>query len=223
MDNWYSLRIAIVNEKYDEAIKLLQKFSKGIISNRRTFYSSLLALANAGYVAEVKGILKDTYNSKSDVDLKKIINNSILEYEIRQSLTEEQKDVVDHCIEMIRDALDFHEYDLVYDLCEWGYYVSGLPIFLYYEGKGFFKCHNYVDAEKTLLKYVEVGSVKTPKAYLYLTRIYDLRENRTGYLKYKKKMEAVDMVYTNSFYYYNFLNGGIDRKKSRIQLDNFIF
>ena len=38
MDNWYALRTAISNEEYDEAISLLQKLSKGIVSDRRTFY-----------------------------------------------------------------------------------------------------------------------------------------------------------------------------------------
>lgn len=222
MDNWYSLRIAIENEKYDEAINLLQKFSKGIISDRKTFYSSLLVLANVGYATEVKEILKDTYNPRSDVDLKKIINNSISEYEMKQSLTEEQKDIADRCIEMIREALDRHEYDLVYDLCEWGYYVSQLPIFLYYEGKGFYRCHNYVEAEKTLLKYVELGSVKTPKAYLYLAQIFKLRKDKPRYLKYKKKVEEVNVVYSNPYYFYDFINSGIDRKKCHIQLNKFI-
>ena len=171
MDNWYALRTAISNEKYDEAISLLQKLSKGIVSDRRTFYSSLLVLTKVGYISEVKQIIKDTYSSKNDEDVKRMIYNSMSEYESIKNLSDEQIDIVNKCIEMIRESLANEEYELVYDLCEWGYYVSQLPIFLYYEGKCFFKCHNYAVAEELLLKYVEFGSDKASKAYLYLARI----------------------------------------------------
>lgn len=80
MDNWYVLRTAISNEEYDEAISLLQKLSKGIVSDRRTFYSSLLVLTKVGYISEVKQIIKDTYSSKNDEDVKRMIYNSMSEY-----------------------------------------------------------------------------------------------------------------------------------------------
>lgn len=218
MDNWYSLRTAIIHKKYDEALSLLQKFSKGIISDRRTFYSSLLVLVNEGYVSEVKEIMGNTYSSKSDVDLKRIINNSISEYEMIQNLTEEQKDIVDSCIEKIKEGLRNHEYDLVYDLCEWGYYVSKLPIFLYYEGKCFYRCRKYEIARKILLKYVELGSTKVSKAYLYLTRIYDIKDDIQMYFKYKRRIVETEIVSLDSFYFYNLLGKTVDRKKNYLQL-----
>lgn len=119
MDNWYALRTAISNEKYDEAISLLQKLSKGIVSDRRTFYSSLLVLTKVGYISEVKQIIKDTYSSKNDEDVKRMIYNSMSEYESIKNLSDEQIDIVNKCIEMIRESLANEEYELVYDLCEW--------------------------------------------------------------------------------------------------------
>lgn len=220
MDNWYALRTAISNEEYDEAISLLQKLSKGIVSDRRTFYSSLLVLVKAGYISEVKQIIKDTYSSKNDEDVKRMIYNSMSEYESIKNLSDEQIDIVNKCIEMIRESLANEEYELVYDLCEWGYYVSQLPIFLYYEGKCFFKCHNYVVAEELLLKYVEFGSDKASKAYLYLARIYELKGNKNKYLKYKKKLEVAEMASFNSFYFYDLSNKKIDRQKYYLQLTN---
>lgn len=220
MDNWYALRTAISNEKYDEAISLLQKLSKGIVSDRRTFYSSLLVLTKVGYISEVKQIIKDTYSSKNDEDVKRMIYNSMSEYESIKNLSDEQIDIVNKCIEMIRESLANEEYELVYDLCEWGYYVSQLPIFLYYEGKGFFKCHNYAVAEELLLKYVEFGSDKASKAYLYLARIYELKGNKNKYLKYKKKLEVAEMANFNSFYFYDLSNKKIDRQKYYLQLTN---
>lgn len=223
MDNWYALRTAISNEEYDEAISLLQKLSKGIVSDRRTFYSSLLVLTKVGYISEVKQIIKDTYSSKNDEDVKRMIYNSMSEYESIKNLSDEQIDIVNKCIEMIRESLANEEYELVYDLCEWGYYVSQLPIFLYYEGKCFFKCHNYAVAEELLLKYVELGSEKTSKAYLYLTRIYELKGNKNKYLKYKKKLEVAEMASFNSFYFYDLSNKKIDRQKYYLQLTNLNF
>lgn len=220
MDNWYALRTAISNEEYDEAISLLQKLSKGIVSDRRTFYSSLLVLVKAGYISEVKQIIKDTYSSKNDEDVKRMIYNSMSEYESIKNLSDEQIDIVNKCIEMIRESLANEEYELVYDLCEWGYYVSQLPIFLYYEGKCFFKCHNYAVAEELLLKYVEFGSDKASKAYLYLARIYELKGNKNKYLKYKKKLEVAEMASFNSFYFYDLSNKKIDRQKYYLQLTN---
>ncbi len=220
MDNWYALRIAISNEEYDEAISLLQKLSKGIISDRRTFYSSLLVLTKVGYISEVKQIIKDTYSSKNDEDVKRMIYNSMSEYESIKNLSDEQIDIVNKCIEMIRESLANEEYELVYDLCEWGYYVSQLPIFLYYEGKCFFKCQNYAVAEELLLKYVELGSDKASKAYLYLARIYELKGNKNKYLKYKKKLEVAEMASFNSFYFYDLSNKKIDRQKYYLQLTN---
>lgn len=223
MDNWYALRTAISNEKYDEAISLLQKLSKGIVSDSRTFYSSLLILVKVGYISEVKQIIKDIYSSKKDEDVKRIIYNSMSEHEIIKSLSAEQIDIVNKCIEMIREALTNEEYELVYDLCEWGYYVSQLPIFLYYEGKCFFKCQNYAVAEELLLKYVELGSEKTSKAYLYLTRIYELKGNKNKYLKYKRKLEVAEMASFNSFYFYDLSDKNIDRQKYYLQLTNLNF
>lgn len=220
MDNWYALRTAISNEKYDEAISLLQKLSKGIVSDRRTFYSSLLVLTKVGYISEVKQIIKDTYSSKNDEDVKRMIYNSMSEYESIKNLSDEQIDIVNKCVEMIRESLANEEYELVYDLCEWGYYVSQLPIFLYYEGKCFFKCHNYAVAEELLLKYVEFGSDKASKAYLYLARIYELKGNKNKYLKYKKKLEVAEMANFNSFYFYDLSNKKIDRQKYYLQLTN---
>lgn len=220
MDNWYALRTAVSNEKYDEAISLLQKLSKGIVSDRRTFYSSLLVLTKVGYISEVKQIIKDTYSSKNDEDVKRMIYNSMSEYESIKNLSDEQIDIVNKCIEMIRESLANEEYELVYDLCEWGYYVSQLPIFLYYEGKCFFKCHNYAVAEELLLKYVEFGSDKASKAYLYLARIYELKGNKNKYLKYKKKLEVAEMASFNSFYFYDLSNKKIDRQKYYLQLTN---
>lgn len=220
MDNWYALRTAISNEEYDEAISLLQKLSKGIVSDRRTFYSSLLVLTKVGYISEVKQIIKDTYSSKNDEDVKRMIYNSMSEYESIKNLSDEQIDIVNKCIEMIRESLANEEYELVYDLCEWGYYVSQLPIFLYYEGKCFFKCHNYAVAEELLLKYVEFGSDKASKAYLYLARIYELKGNKNKYLKYKKKLEVAEMANFNSFYFYDLSNKKIDRQKYYLQLTN---
>lgn len=220
MDKWYLLRNAINNKNYEEAVSLLYDISKGIVSDKKLFYSSLMILANVGYITDVKIILAKTYTSKKDDDLKKIIFNSMDEYEKECSLTDEQLEITTGCIKMIREAFAYEEYELVYDLCEWGYYVSQLPIFLYYEGKCFYKCQNYAVAEELLLKYVELGSDKASKAYLYLARIYELKGNKNKYLKYKKKLEVAEMASFNSFYFYDLSNKKIDRQKYYLQLTN---
>ena len=223
MDKWYLLRNAINNKNYEEAVSLLYDISKGIVSDKKLFYSSLMILANVGYITDVKIILAKTYTSKKDDDLKKIIFNSMDEYEKECSLTDEQLEITTGCIKMIREAFAYEEYELVYDLCEWGYYVSQLPIFLYYEGKCFYKCQNYAVAEELLLKYVELGSEKTSKAYLYLTRIYELKGNKNKYLKYKSKLEVAEMASFNSFYFYDLSDKNIDRQKYYLQLTNLNF
>ena len=86
--------------------------SKGIVSDRRTFYSSLLVLTKVGYISEVKQIIKDTYSSKNDEDVKRMIYNSMSEYESIKNLSDEQIDIVNKCIEMIRESLANEEYEL---------------------------------------------------------------------------------------------------------------
>lgn len=71
MDKWYLLRNAINNKNYEEAVSLLYDISKGIVSDKKLFYSSLMILANVGYITDVKIILAKTYTSKKDDDLKK--------------------------------------------------------------------------------------------------------------------------------------------------------
>lgn len=112
MDNWYLLRNAINNKNYDEAVSLLYDISKGIVSDKKLFYSSLMILANVGYITDVKIILAKTYTSKSDDDLKKIIFNSMDEYEKECSLTDEQLEITTRCIKMIREAFAYEEYEL---------------------------------------------------------------------------------------------------------------
>ncbi len=220
MDKWYLLRNAINNKNYEEAVSLLYDISKGIVSDKKLFYSSLMILTNAGYIADVKIILAKTYTSKSDDDLKKIIFNSIDEYEKKCSLSNEQLEITTRCIKMIREAFTYEEYELVYDLCEWGYYVSQLPIFLYYEGKCFYKCQMYDVASELLLKYVNLGSEKVSKAYLYLTRISSLKKEKKQYVDYQRKMKIADMTNLNSFYFYDLTDSSVDKRKAYLQVNS---
>lgn len=220
MDKWYLLRNAINNKNYEEVVSLLYDISKGIVSDKKLFYSSLMILVNAGYIADVKIILAKTYTSKSDDDLKKIIFNSIDEYEKKCSLSNEQLEITTRCIKMIREAFTYEEYELVYDLCEWGYYVSQLPIFLYYEGKCFYKCQMYDVASELLLKYVNLGSEKVSKAYLYLTRISSLKKEKKQYVDYQRKMKVADMTNLNSFYFYDLTDSSVDKRKAYLQVNS---
>lgn len=220
MDKWYLLRNAINNKNYEEAVSLLYDISKGIVSDKKLFYSSLMILTNVGYIADVKIILAKTYTSKSDDELKKIIFNSIDEYEKECSLSNEQLEITIRCIKMIREAFTYEEYELVYDLCEWGYYVSQLPIFLYYEGKCFYKCQIYDAASELLLKYVNIGSEKVSKAYLYLTRISSLKKEKKQYVDYQRKMKIADMTNLNSFYFYDLTDSSVDKRKAYLQVNS---
>lgn len=220
MDKWYLLRNAINNKNYEEVVSLLYDISKGIVSDKKLFYSSLMILVNAGYIADVKIILAKTYTSKSDDDLKKIIFNSIDEYEKKCSLSNEQLEITTRCIKMIREAFTYEEYELVYDLCEWGYYVSQLPIFLYYECKCFYKCQMYDVASELLLKYVNLGSEKVSKAYLYLTRISSLKKEKKQYVDYQRKMKVADMTNLNSFYFYDLTDSSVDKRKAYLQVNS---
>lgn len=222
MDKWYLLRNAINNKNYEEAVSLLYDISKGIVSDKKLFYSSLMILANVGYITDVKIILSKTYISKNDDDLKKIIFNSMDEYEKECSLTDEQLEITTECIKMIREAFAHEEYELVYDLCEWGYYVSQLPIFLYYEGKCFYKCQIYDVASELLLKYVNLGSEKVSKAYLYLTRISSLKKEKKKYVDYQRKMKIADMTNLNSFYFYDLTDSSVDKRKAYLQVHSLL-
>ena len=170
MDKWYLLRNAINNKNYEEAVSLLYDISKGIVSDKKLFYSSLMILTNVGYIADVKIILAKTYTSKSDDELKKLFLIPLTNMKKECSLSNEQLEITTRCIKMIREAFTYEEYELVYDLCEWGYYVSQLPIFLYYEGKCFYKCQIYDAASELLLKYVNLGSEKVSKSILILNK-----------------------------------------------------
>lgn len=136
------------------------------------------------------------------------------------SLSNEQLEITTRCIKMIREAFTYEEYELVYDLCEWGYYVSQLPIFLYYEGKCFYKCQMYDVASELLLKYVNLGSEKVSKAYLYLTRISSLKKEKKQYVDYQRKMKIADMTNLNSFYFYDLTDSSVDKRKAYLQVNS---
>lgn len=134
------------------------------------------------------------------------------------SLGDEMKYRVNEYIELIREAFTLEEYFNIYDLCEMGFYLTGLPIFKYYEGKMFYKMEEYGLCIKTLDEYLKNGASKTSKAYLYLSGSYYHLNKLNDSRKYASKVYETDFVNDDSFYYVAPQDSGDNYKKNKTQL-----
>ena len=150
-------------------------------------------------------------------DLKKLLYRAIHEVDIYDSLDDDAKNRVNEYIELIREAFTFEEYFNVYDLCEMGFYLTGLPIFKYYEGKMFYKMEKYGLCIKTLDEYLKTGASKTSKAYLYLSGSYYHLNKLKDSRKYASKVYGTDFINDDSFDYVAPQDRGDDSKKNTTQ------
>ncbi len=105
-----------------------------------------------------------------------------------------------------------------YDVYMWGYYVTKMPVFIYYMAKMLYKKIEIMRKQKEhFMEYILVGSEKLSKAYLYLTCLNS--KNKNG-IKYASLMNKLSFVCHNDFivdYIYDRKESGIDIHKMKVQ------
>lgn len=217
MDKYKKLVELIDMSAYESAYNLIEQLSKSVITHKNEFFYSLYALIQNGYGSKVTKLFDDIFYDSKNNDLKKLLYRAIREVDMYDSLDDEAKNRVNECIELIREAFTFEEYFNVYDLCEMGFYLTGLPIFKYYEGKMFYKIKEYKLSIETLNEYLKTGASKTSKAYLYLSgSFYHLNKIKDS-RKYASKVYGTDFINGDSFDYVAPQDRGDDSKKNTTQ------
>lgn len=217
MDKYKKLTEFIEMGAYENAYNLIEQLSKSVITHKNEFFNSLYILIQNGYGSKVTKLFDDIFYDSKNSDLKKLLYHAIYEVDMYDSLDDEMKNRVNDYIEFIREEFTFEEYYNVYDLCEMGFYLTGLPIFKYYEGKLFYKIKEYELCIETLNEYLKTGASKASKAYLYISRscfhINKLKDSK----KYASKVYGTNFINDNSFDYVAPQDRGDDHKKNRNQ------
>lgn len=107
--------------------------------------------------------------------------NPVIVYYVRKRISEKQtlmelgQEVFKEYrgyIEKVKKAIKNGKYEEAIELCTLGRSKTGMPDFMYYEGKALYGMHKFTEAEKKLSGYLGVGSYKAPKAMHYLANIY---------------------------------------------------
>ena len=217
MNKYDELKNLIATCDYESAYNLIEQLSKSIITHKNEFFYSLYILIQNGYGSKVTKLFDDIFYDSKNSDLKKLLYRAIHEVNMFDSLDDEMKNRVNEYIELIREALTLEEYFNVYDLCEMGFYLTGLPIFKYYEGKMFYKMEEYGLCIKTLDDYLKNGASKTSKAYLYLSGSYYHLNKLKDSRKYASKVYGTDFINDDSFNYVAPQDSGDDYKKNKTQ------
>lgn len=217
MNKYDELKNLIATCDYESAYNLIEQLSKSIITHKNEFFYSLYILIQNGYGKKVTKLFDDIFYDSKNSDLKKLLYRAIHEVDMYDSLDDEMKNRVNEYIELIREAFTLEEYFNVYDLCEMGFYLTGLPIFKYYEGKMFYKMEEYGLCIKTLDEYLKNGASKTSKAYLYLSGSYYHLNKLKDSRKYASKVYGTDFINDDSFNYVAPQDSGDDYKKNKTQ------
>lgn len=217
MNKYDKLKNLITTCDYESAYNLIEQLSKNIITHKNEFFYSLYILIQNGYGNKITKLLDDIFYDSKNSDLKKLLYRAIREANMFDSLDDEMKNRVNEYIELIRETFTLEEYFNVYDLCEMGFYLTGLPIFKYYEGKMFYKMEEYGLCIKTLDEYLKNGASKTSKAYLYLSGSYYHLNKLKDSRKYASKVYGTDFVNGDSFNYVAPQDSGDDYKKNKTQ------
>lgn len=217
MDKYKKLVELIEMGAYESAYNLIEQLSKSVITHKNEFFYSLYILIQNGYGSKATKLFDDIFYDSKNSDLKKLLYREIHEVDVYESLDDEMKNRVNEYIELIREAFTLEEYFNVYDLCETGFYLTGLPIFKYYEGKMFYKIKEYDLCIKTLDEYLKIGASKTSKAYLYLSRSYYHLNKLKDSKKYASKVYGTDFINGDSFNYVAPQDHGNDHKKNKTQ------
>ena len=217
MNKYDELKNLIATCDYESAYNLIEQLSKSIITHKNEFFYSLYILIQNGYGSKVTKLFDDIFYDSKNSDLKKLLYRAIHEVDMYDSLDDEMKNRVNEYIELIRETFTLEEYFNVYDLCEMGFYLTGLPIFKYYEGKMFYKMEEYGLCIKTLDEYLKNGASKTSKAYLYLSGSYYHLNKLKDSRKYASKVYGTDFVNGDSFNYVAPQDSGDDYKKNKTQ------
>ena len=217
MNKYDELKNLIATCDYESAYNLIEQLSKSIITHKNEFFYSLYILIQNGYGNKITKLFDDIFYDSKNSDLKKLLYRAIHEVDMYDSLNDEAKNRVNEYIELIREAFTLEEYFNVYDLCEMGFYLTGLPIFKYYEGKMFYKMEEYGLCIKTLDEYLKNGASKTSKAYLYLSGSYYHLNKLKDSRKYASKVYGTDFINDDSFNYVAPQDSGDDYKKNKTQ------
>lgn len=120
---------------------------------------------------EAKELLSKIEVTESNQLLVTMLLNYIKDQEYLLSLTEEQRTEINNMITKGSECYKNRNNKEALEIYIMGEYIYDYSVFLYYLGKMYYKIHDYNESEKYLKRYIEVGSDKLPKAYLYLFKI----------------------------------------------------
>ncbi|MBE6157285.1 MAG: hypothetical protein E7160_00605 [Firmicutes bacterium] len=167
--------ITIDTEPVYKIIKVSKKQKSNIYNKEetktriKTFYRMLNALIEYDHNTAERIINNiEEPKTKTAVILNSYLRNKLEEKKKYISLSDEEKDIYNGCIEKGRDALNNKDYELALDYYKTGLIMTNHPIFYYYIGKAYYKDLRNYDAYETLLKYDEKSGEKYSKCNLYL-------------------------------------------------------
>ena len=228
VDSKYYKRLeeAYNNGNCKEIIECLEVITKKVYKREDLVFKSIYMIIQNGYYEEARVFLNQRIVLKKNEFKINLLKKSIVNEENFSYLNDDEKEVFYSAIEL--GGKSYRNFDVftAYDYYLWGLYYTSQPIFLYYIGKMLYKNKKFDEAEKLLLEYVEVGSSKISKAYLYLSCIAKKRHNFLLAEKYSNLCNMADEVYGEEFElleYYNYDdNEDIDILKLKIQNQDLI-
>ncbi len=138
-------------------------------------------------------IIKSKNMNNQEIEfIKKSINND-------ETLIEQEID----CYNLGKKHLEESNFPEAIKVFESGFYLNNNPIFLYYLGKTLYKENLYAQSQNLFLHYLEHGTLKSDKAYLYLSAIMLKMHKIKKHEKYVNQSNFVSKMLSNEIYIYS--------------------
>lgn len=188
----------LAQKRYDEVFSCIYSLVEEKKATKE-IYPILYKLAILGYHFQVYDIL---VNLSIDGELeKRIIENEIIYQQKVMTLDSYQLDVYNDAIKRISNEIENGEYMDAYMYSSYAYSITGVPEFLYYKGKSLFKMRAFVEARECFLHYIQIGSHRVNKAFMYLHSISIKVHSKKMSDYYKTTMENLEYLFDTNFQY----------------------
>lgn len=194
------LEILLESGSFYEIYELLKVNINRVDQNNNTVLKSINALIDNGYIEDAKELVDSLYLRKSKRIIMKIFKNKINDKRRINDYEDEVYKVYFEAREIGREYYRSGFLEEAYYTYEWGYYVTGNPVFLYYIGKILYKLGSYKLSEEYLKNYLRHCGEKTSKAYLYLGCIARIKNRISEAVTYIDISNEINNLENPNFY-----------------------
>lgn len=157
---------------YQSLYKIVVK-NVDALPKKYNIYKIIMILVENGLIKEAVDLYNRTNLDKRNKTIDRFLKNATNEENIYDELAKDIEEEYKNALYRIRKYIALENYEAALDLASEYYYITGAPLFLYYMAKSYYKLNYYDGAIKTLMLYIESGSIKFRESFELLVECYE--------------------------------------------------